>query len=692
MRRRPFSLVRRGEDRGPGSLGGEIMISAALRRAAAALLLALGVAGSALAQSPSPGWSVRSPDGRAEIAFRMSGAGGVEYRALFHPRSGRARTAIDWSSAGVAVSLFNTFDMREPVVSDFTRTISFVGAERTRGEDVYTLVAGKRLENRSAYAQLSLTFRDDETQRLLRIDARAYKDGVAFRYVLPETSVMYYHLESEATAFNIGLGATHWGQPYDFYTMYNPSYETLYDARPSGTATPANAGTGWGFPSLFERSGLWTLVHETGLDETFQGSHLQPEAPGGIYHIAPPLAAESMGFGADFPTATLPWTMPWRFAIISDDIGDIVESNLVFDLAEPSRVADTSWIHPGVASWNWASDHASGTDLAKLRGFIDLAADMGWPYTLIDANWNLAGPHAMEDLLAYARGKNVGLLFWYNSGGRHNAVTEQPRNLMDDRMTRRAEFARISALGVRGVKVDFFQSDKQDIIRQYLEILEDAAEFHLMVDFHGCTIPRGWQRTWPNLVTMEAVRGGEFYSFPSEPDYGAAAPRQNAIHPFLRNVVGSMDFTPILFSPRLEIARRTTNAHEAALGVIFESGVTHMEDGVASYRALPAEYKAYLAQLPAAWDETRYIAGAPGDYVVLARRSGARWYVAGINGADAARDVVVDLAALRAHGGALILYDDAATPFASRRRPAGEHGPLRLTMAPRGGFVAAFAE
>jgi hypothetical protein len=186
------------------------------------------------------------------------------------------------------------------------------------------------------------------------------------------------------------------------------------------------------------------------------------EAPNGVYRIAPPTPEEARGFGENFPVSTLPWTMPWRLMIVSDDLADIVESNLVFHLAEPSRIADTSWIKPGIAAWNWLSDHESGRDQTKLRAFIDLAAEMGRPYALIDANWNLSGENAMEALVSYADTKGVGLTFWYNSGGRHNVVTEQPRNLMDDRTRRRAEFARLQALGVRGVKVDFLQSDKQE--------------------------------------------------------------------------------------------------------------------------------------------------------------------------------------------------------------------------------------
>ncbi len=650
------------------------------KAAALALLASFAFAASAAAQE----WSVRSPRGRTEMQVRTTQDGGLQYRVLL--RAQRNVVAVDWSTLGITTQVYNTFDMRTPVISDFSSTITYVSQEAMRGSDDYTMRTGKRLENHAAYAQLSLTFRDNESERLLRLDARAYDEGAAFRYVMPETSLSFHAMTEEKTTFNIGLGGTHWGQPYDFYTMYHPSYETFYENVPTGTATPSAAGVAWGFPSLFDIRGAYVLIHESNLDATFHGSHLAAEAPNGVYRIVPPNQNEAQGYGANVPSSPLPWTMPWRMMIVSDDLADVAESNLVFHLAAPSTLTDESWIHPGVASWNWLSDHDSSRNMDKLKGFIDLAGDMGWPYTLIDANWNLGEPNAMETLVAYAAERNVGLTFWYNSGGRHNIVTEQPRNIMDDRALRRAEFARLEALGVKGVKIDFFQSDKQDIIRLYTEIMEDAAEFHLLADFHGSTIPRGWERTYPHLMTMEAVRGAEFYSFSGEPGYALRAPEQNTIHPFLRNVIGAMDYTPVHFS-QFAINRITTNAHEAALGVIFESGLQHMSDSVAGYRGIPDDWRRYLTELPTVWDDTRILAGAPGDYVVLARRRGDRWYVAGINGRDATRSVTVRLSQLPgANGPMLALTDDGENGFASAtsaRRP----GSVRQEMRPNGGFV-----
>jgi alpha-glucosidase len=627
-------------------------------------------------------WHVQSPSGRTEFDMRTTPDGGLEYRVMLG-----TRVAVSWSALGIVTAAFQADPLQQNDAAtqvDLSRGLSLIKAETGSGSDDYTLVTGKRLDNSAPYRRLSLTFAGAH-RSTLRIDARAYEDGVAFRYVLPQTNPLYQWVTHEKTSFAIGLGGRHWGQPYDYVSKYHPSYETSFIVSPTGTATDAKLGTGWGFPSLFEHDGVWVLLSETALDATYQGSHLEPEAPQGVYTVAPPLKDESFGFGANYPVSTLPWTMPWRVIVASDRLSDIAQSNLTFALAAPAKFSDTRWIEPGVASWSWWSDHASSRDMGKLKSFIDLAAEMGWRYSLVDANWNTIGGHAMEDLVAYAKARKVGLIFWYNSGGRHNMVTEEPRNIMSDPVLRRAEFAKLAALGVKGVKVDFFQSDKQDMIRLYADILDDAAEFHLMADFHGSTIPRGWQRTWPNLISMEAVQGAEFYTFPSDYDYADTAPWQNTVLPFTRNVIGSMDDTPVSFSRQWN-KRVTTNAHEAALAVIFESGIQHMADSVEAFRSLPPDWKTYFAELPTAWDETRLLRGSPGEDVVMARRSGARWYVAGINGENKSKSVTLDLSGIG--DTATFLYDDGRDGFASRRWSAAEDAALQLP--PYGGFVMIF--
>jgi alpha-glucosidase len=336
-------------------------------------------------------------------------------------------------------------------------------------------------------------------------------------------------------------------------------------------------------------------------------------------------------------------------------------------------------------SWSWWSDNDSPRDLGRLRDYIDLAQEFGWEYSLVDANWSEHLDDEMSSLVGYAADRGVRLFLWYNSGGPHNKVSLQPRDRMHQPAVRRSELAKIARWGVAGIKVDFFHSDKQESIARYLAILEDAAEHRLMVNFHGCTIPRGWSRTWPNLLTMESVRGAETYLFDAA--FPAQAPVQNTILPFTRNAVGPMDYTPVTFGD-VSHPHLTTNAHELALAVVFESGLLHLADSAPSYRRIPPEVAEELRVVPVAWDETRFLLADPGRCVVVARRRGDGWSVAGINGLDEPRSVAVSLADLA--GGErrwrVVSDGDGHDAFAVREHPGGQ--ALSVQLAPRGGFLA----
>jgi hypothetical protein len=356
-------------------------------------------------------------------------------------------------------------------------------------------------------------------------------------------------------------------------------------------------------------------------------------------------------------------------------------SNLVTHLAEPLRLADTSWVRPGRVAWSWWSQTDSPRDLARQRDYVDLAADLGWEHCLVDANWDVNSDGEVAALAGYARERGVGLWLWYNSGGPHNDVTERPRDRMHEPSVRRAEFAKLASWGVAGVKVDFFHSDKQDGIGRYLAILDDAADHRIMVNFHGCTIPRGWSRTWPHLMSMEGVRGAETYLF--DPAFPAAAASHHTILPFTRNAVGPMDYTPVTFSD-VTYPHLTTNAHELALAVVFESGLLHLADSAETYRAVPAPVADVLRRVPVVWDETRFLVAEPGRCVVLARRRGEQWWVAGVNGLAEPRALELDLTPLGTARWRVLGDGDSRDEIAVRESGA----VLRLRLAPRGGFLA----
>jgi len=489
-------------------------------------------------------------------------------------------------------------------------------------DETYTMPHGKRRICRNYYSESTIKLRNNNGAGL-EVIIRAYNDGAALRYRFPEKSDKTYTITKELTGFQLPAGGKVWLHPYDKATKYSPAYETYYhDGISVGTSSPNKEG--WAFPVLFRNADTtrWGLITEAAVDATYCGCRLEQNAPKGLYRIRFPNEGEGNNTGQINPSSKLPWASPWRVIILGDSLAPIVESTLVSNLNPPSIIKDTSWIKPGRASWSWLFDHESPQDHDKLRLWIDLAADMGWEYSLIDANWTIMKNGTIHDLIAYANRKGVGLLLWYNSGGPHNIVTEKPRGTMFLKEVRRFEFAMLKKWGIKGVKVDFFQSDKQNIIQLYHDILKDAADYQIMVNFHGCTLPRGWSRTYPHLMTMEAMRGEECYSF--DKLYPKMALTLNTIIPFTRNVVGPMDYTPVMFWDNV-YPHLTTYAHELALAVVYESGWMHFADGTKAYLELPEAPRQFLKDVPAAWDDTKFIEGYPGKYIFIARRKGNQW-------------------------------------------------------------------
>jgi len=627
-------------------------------------------------QADETEWVLQSTSPELTVEIRSDASASLEYRV-----STSSGAVVDWSPLGLVLSSQDA-DLKEQTYN-LAQNLEYVGSHRLEVCDEYELEIGKRLENQVCGNELVLNF-SSQNGLPFSVNFRAYDDGVAFRYVVNADAEfidsLSFKLVSEQTAFDMSPATKVFPQPYDHADSWRPSYEApaLSAGDVVGRSTPVEMGAGWAMPILFEVGEDWVLIHESGLVGQSYGSHIAPEVVDNRYRLTGPLADEALGHGSADVHFAPPWNSPWRVLIIGD-LPKIVQSNLVQTLAPPAKF-DSEWVQSGRASWSWLSDHDSSQDAAKLTDFVDLAAEMGWEYSLVDANWNRIPEQEFSELLAHADEKNVGLFLWYNSGGSNNAVTEAPRNLMAERTLRRAEFKRISELGIRGVKVDFWHSDKQFMMQRYLDLLADAADFRLLVNFHGSTIPRGWERTYPNLMTMEAIRGHEFYTFPSEPHYGQLAPSQNALVPFTRNVIGPMDSTPVIFAPKL-IPRLTTMGHEAALGIVYESGIQHFSDEAEAYRALPNEWKTYLSSLPSAWDETRFLDGYPGQYVVLARRKGDRWWVGAINGSSKPRSLVLDLSFIS--GSMTMLSDQGGEPTSFRLEQ--QTSETSIELAPHGG-------
>lgn len=545
-------------------------------------------------------------------------------------------------------------------------TITPIGKSRLIKEK-YEMITGKRrFCNNSATEQI-LEIKNNKKQSINLI-IRVYNDGIAFRYAAKGQN----SINKEHTTFHIPEGQTRWMQTYA-----PDSYERFFPKSTSGTNSETHK---WGFPSLIENpDSVFVLITESEITRGNCAAYLSNDQKAEEFTITYP--DNKLEYHGE-------WTSPWRMMIIGK-LQDIVESTLVTDVASPSKLKNTRWIKPGISSWvYWAYNHGT-KDYQLLKKYVDLAEKMNWEYTLIDWEWDaMENGGDIEDITKYANSKGVKPLMWYNSST--NWIGESaptPLYRLNTKESRKKEFEWLNSIGVKGVKIDFFPGDMSSIMNLCIDILEDAADYNLLVNFHGATIPRGWQRTYPNLVSIEGVYGAEWYN--NGPTMTDMAASHNATLPFTRNVVGPMDYTPGTFS-NSQHPHITSYAHELALTALFESGIQHMPDRPESYYSLPKEVKEFLSHLPAAWDDTKLLSGYPGTDIVLARRKGRRWYISGINGTNEKRDICFTLERLGLKGSckcSIIKDGNNDKDFSTSEVNINTKGTVNISCLPMGGFV-----
>ena len=539
----------------------------------------------------------------------------------------------------------------------------------------YQMLAGKRLHATNEANEYATPLGKNT-----KLVVRLYNDGLAFRYELSQLADEL--LPKEKTTYRIPEGVNRWFQQWtDAYEGFFPlttSYKTLPVRSFSGTFKSADGwNIRWGYPSLFKPvndiKSVFALISEANIERRQSASCLYNE--GELYRVTPD--KNDLKISGE-------WHSPWRVVIVGE-LADIVESTLITDVSEPCKLADTSWIQPGVVSWiYWAYNHGSD-DYNIICKYIDMAATLHLPYMLIDAEWDrMKDGKTVEDAVNYAKSKGVKPMIWYNSSVGWVDGAPTPKYRLNKPEDREKEFAWCEKIGVAGVKIDFFSGDNQMNMDYCLDLLECAAKHHLLVNFHGATVPRGWQRTYPNLLSTEAVYGAEWYN--NVPTFTKQAASHNATLPFTRNVIGPMDYTPCAFSDS-QHPHITSHAHELALTVLFESGLQHLADKPESFLTQPKEVQDFLSKLPAVWDETRFVSGYPGESAVIARRSGKTWYVAGINGTDEVKRVKtsLDIKDIKS-GQAFCDSGDKDKPWDIRMMSARVLPDL-LTLQPRGGFV-----
>ncbi len=522
-------------------------------------------------------------------------------------------------------------------------------SEVTTINDEYQLSSGKVKNIRYTANEQTVTVENADKQKL-DITFRVSDDGVAFRYTAQGPASEQVTLLDEITEFDFSMDTKAWIQPVaeaqTGWANTNPSYEEHYLLETAvDTASPTKAG--WVFPALFnvkhENSDTWVAITEAGIGPYNNAARLAPESPDGAYEIDKPMAAEVKTNGALMGHGSLPYSTPWRILAIGD-LKTISESTLGTDLAEPSKMANTDYIQPGISSWSWGMLKDDSITYEVQKSFIDHAADMQWQYTLVDVNWDSRiGYEKMAELASYANSKGIGLLAWYNSSGDWNETPYTPKSQLLTSEARQAEFAKLKEMGIKGVKIDFFAGDGQSMIAYYHEILQDAADAELLVNFHGATLPRGLHRTYPNLMTVEAVHGFEMVTFFQKTADLAAS--HSTVLPFTRNLFDPMDYTPTRLNPLLDndIKRKTTNGLQLAQSILFVSGIQHLVETPDGIKNVPYYAKHLLQEIPASWDESIFIDGYPGKLAVFARRAGDNWYIAGINGENEAKELNLDL-------------------------------------------------
>lgn len=511
------------------------------------------------------------------------------------------------------------------------------------------------------------------------VTLRMYNDGIAVRTsdISPQPSDIAYRIPEGTRRW-----MQQWCDSYEGFFPLDTTYKVLPVPSYSGTFKSAEGWNNrWGYPALIEPAdGVFVLITEANIEKGQSASCLYND--GETYRVVEAERMDVAGETSDHKTAN--GKTPWRVAIIGT-LADVVESTLVTDVSEPCKIADTSWIHPGTVSWiYWAYNHGSN-DYDIIKKYVDMAVTLGLPYVLIDAEWDeMKNGKTIEDALNYAKEKGIKPLIWYNSSVGWVDGAPTPKFRLNKPEDREREFAWCDKMGVAGVKIDFFSGDNQKNMDYCQDLLECAARHHLLVNFHGATVPRGWQRTWPNLMSTEGVYGAEWYN--NVPTFTAKAARHNATLPFTRNVIGPMDYTPCTFSDS-QHPHITTNGHELALTVLFESALQHLADRPESYLAQPQAVQDFFGYLPTTWDETRLVCGYPGEYVVMARRSGTTWYVAGINGSDEQRTLKFSLDFIKGDVSEMTLFGDSGDKKSPWIIVPMFSLPSSLDLAPRGGFV-----
>ena len=628
--------------------------------------------------------TVSSPNGQLQVTVSETD-GHVTYAATLN-----GQQVLNPSALGLKTN-----------VGEFTEQLLILNSQLSAVSSAYTMRGTKASKADYKANRLTVDLKNKHGQPI-SIIFQVSDNDIAFRYVLPRQKVGRREYKralvyEELSSFNFPDATTTFISPQigpeSGWEQTKPSYEEGYSAD-APMNVKSQYGHGYIFPALFHLPNAWALIAETGVGSNYCGSHLSDYKPGVGYTVAYPDKGENNGVGSEFAGIPLPGETPWRTITVGASLKPIVETTISYDLVEPLYEPSTDY-KPGRYTWSWLLWQDNSINYDDQVKFIDLASTMGFEYCLVDNWWDTQiGRERIEELSKYAQSKGVHLLLWYNSNGFWNDAPQTPRNCMNTAVAREREMKWLQSIGVKGIKVDFFGGDKQETMRLYEDILSDANRYGLQVVFHGCTIPRGWERMYPNYVASEAVLASENLFFGEGATISAGF--DLTLHPFCRNATASMDWGGIIMNKwmsrdnKSRHTRKTTDIFEMASGIIMQTSVQCVAMQPNNLEELPQFEMDFLRQLPTTWEETRFIDGYPGKYVILARKAtNGQWYIAGLNALKEPLPITLDFQSMGLPIGeftSLYLDNKAGSPTLSPVKP-DKKGRLKLTLQPNGGLI-----
>jgi len=547
---------------------------------------------------------------------------------------------------------------------DLSANLKVVDTKTRKIDETYTEPKIKISKVRYQANELICRLENDKKNKL-DVVFRVSNNNIAFRYQVPQTGEpATFNIEEELSGYKFPTATTTFltpqASPMIGWMKTKPSYEEEYTPD-QAMGIPSKYGVGYTFPALFHVGDKgWVLLSETGVNSLYCGSKLSEGTKDGNYKIAFPEAGENNGIGAANPTISLPGNTPWRTITVGSNLKPIVETTIPFDVVEPQYEPSKTYTF-GRSTWSWLLWQDGSINFEDQKKFVDLSAAMGYEFVLVDNWWdNNIGREKIEQLVAYGKTKNVGICLWYNSNGFWNDAPQTPKYKMNTASARKKEMDWMQRVGIKGIKVDFFGGDKQETIKLYEDILSDANSYGLTVIFHGCTLPRGWERMYPNFVGSEAVLASENLIFTQNANDNEAF--NASLHPFIRNAVGAMDFGPVLLNKRHNkkndggTIRKTTETFQLATSILFQTPVQNFGITPNNLTDMPAHVIDFMKNVPTTWDNTTLIDGYPGKYCVLARQHGDTWYIAAINAEKTDKTITISLPMLS--GSEVSLYSD----------------------------------